>query len=489
MLSLPQPEQGAAYPQLDLVPRVLNVLFKWKWLIVLCAVVVVVPVAIVVLLKAPQYDVKMKILVKSTRADLAMNLSSGTERIVTSPVTLQALNSEIQIIKSQDLLASAVAESNYPLVPADGDQSPAARERAMQQLRMRMSFSPVPDSNVIEVAVQDTDAQAATRLLNTLAHLYLQKHSTVFSTGAEAAAFFEQQVAFHKAKYQRASQELERFQEKDNIVDIKGELDLNLAKLAAMETQLKDLRAEIEGTTKEIAALERQVRLLPEEVMKERTVVVNPEVVTMRTKLVDLERQRDELLQRYTPKSRFVADKEAEIATIRSAIEGREPVVTGDTVVSANQIKDTLSQQLLQKQATLAAAAAKRDTLMQEKKTYEARLDVLKDRTFDLGRIRGDFDLARDTYFMYEKKAEEARVSRAMDDEKLTNAAVVQPAAVPIIPLPRGLMIAGAASGVAGVVLGVAMAFLLEFFNLTVKDEKDIERFLQVPVLATVRQF
>jgi uncharacterized protein involved in exopolysaccharide biosynthesis len=488
MLALPQSEPGAAYPQLDLVPRVLNVLFKWKWLIVLCAFAVVVPVSIVVFLKAPQYDVKTKLIVKATRADLAMNLSSAGERIVSLPVTLQVLNSEIQILKSQDLLSAAVAESKYPLV-TDGEQSPIAKERAMQQLRGRMSFNAVPDSNVIEVSLQDPDPQAASRLLNTLSQLFLRKHAAIHASGAETAAFFEQQVAFHKAKFDRASQALEQFQERDNIISIKDEIDSNLTKLTAMEAQLKELRAEIQAGSNELVALEQHLKAMPEEVLKERTVMINPEVSTMRTKLVELERQRDELLQRYTPKSRFVVDKEAEIAAIRASIDTREPVVTGDTVVAMNRIKDTLSQQHLQKQASLAAASAKRDALMKEKKSYEARLDVLKDRTFELGRLRGDFDLARETYFMYEKKAEEARVSRAMDDEKITNAAVVQPATVPIIALPRGLMTAGAASGIAGVVLGVAMAFVLEFFNLTVKDEKDVERFLQVPVLATVRQF
>jgi capsular polysaccharide biosynthesis protein len=59
----------------------------------------------------------------------------------------------------------------------------------------------------------------------------------------------------------------------------------------------------------------------------------------------------------------------------------------------------------------------------------------------------------------------------------------------PVIPQPRGLLLIAAASGVGGLVLGIAVAFVLEFFNLTVKDEQDVERFLQVPVLATIRHF
>ena len=137
----------------------------------------------------------------------------------------------------------------------------------------------------------------------------------------------------------------------------------------------------------------------------------------------------------------------------------------------------------------MEAATAKRAALINEKKAYEQRLDVLKDRTFDLARMRGDYDLARETYFMYEKKAEEARISQAMDEENIVNAGFVQEASAPIIPLPRNLLMWGPVSAMAGAALGVALALVLEFFSLTIKDERDIEQFLQVPVLATVRHF
>jgi uncharacterized protein involved in exopolysaccharide biosynthesis len=182
-------------------------------------------------------------------------------------------------------------------------------------------------------------------------------------------------------------------------------------------------------------------------------------------------------------------DKEAEIATLRNAIQERQPNVVGGTVVTQNRLKDALLQQILEKRASRDAAVAKRQAFAQEKKSYEARLDILKHRTFDLGRLRTDFDLARDAYLMYEKKAEEARVSRAMDEQNIVNASVVQEAMQPVLALPRGLLTIAAASGIGGLVLGVAVAFLLEFFNLAVKDEQDVERFLQVPVLATIRHF
>jgi uncharacterized protein involved in exopolysaccharide biosynthesis len=494
MLYLPQPEQTSAYPQLELIPKVLNVLFKWKWLILACILAVTAPVAVVTHLKPPQYQIAMKVLVKSSRAQMAVNFS-GAERagasspLVTWPVTPQVLNSEIQILKSQDLLTAAVAQSGYPLLGEGQEDSPVSRERALLALRTRLSFTPVPESNVIEVSLQDGSAENAARLLNTLAALYLRKHASVHAGGDHTADFFAQQARLQRERLETARQALEAFQERDNIVDIKAEMDNNLSKLNAMESQLKEMTAEIEGTRKEIALLEQQIRDLPEEITKERTVVANPEVGMLRTKLLDLERQRDELLGRYTPKSRFVMDKEAEIAAVRKSLEGREPNVAGDTIVAQNRIKEALVQQLFQKQAGLDALVGRQQAIRRERTSYEARLNVLKDRTFGLAAVRSEYDLARDAYQMYEKRAEEARVSKAMDDEKIVHASIVQEASKPMIPLPRGLAMAGAVSGVAGIVLGVVLAFGLEFFNVTIQDEKDVERFLQVPVLATVKQF
>jgi uncharacterized protein involved in exopolysaccharide biosynthesis len=352
-----------------------------------------------------------------------------------------------------------------------------------------MQFSMVPDSNVIQVSIQDPDSRQAARLLNTLALLYLKKHAALQAGGESTPEFFVGQVAFHREKFDRARQALERFQEKDNIVNIGQEMDQNLSRLMTMEGTLKDLQADIESSTKEIAALQEQVREQPESVTKESRHMVNPEVTAMRQKLVDLERQRDDLIHRYQPASRFVRDKESEIATLRAAMTAKEQNVVGETLIAKNSLKDALSQQLLAKQVAVESAMAKRKALIAEKKSYEDRLDILKDRTFDLGRLRGDFDLARETYFMYEKKAEEARVSRAMDEQNIVNAGVIQEANAPLIPLPRNLLMWGPVSAAAGAVLGLALAMVLEFFSLTIKDERDIEQFLQVPVLATVRHF
>ena len=54
MLSLPPSDHPAGNPQLELLPKVLNALFKWKWLIVATVFAVAIPVALVTTIPTPQ---------------------------------------------------------------------------------------------------------------------------------------------------------------------------------------------------------------------------------------------------------------------------------------------------------------------------------------------------------------------------------------------------------------------------------------------------
>ena len=266
-------------------------------------------------------------------------------------------------------------------------------------------------------------------LLNALAGLYLKKRAALQAGGENMPEFFAVQVKFHREKFDKAREALESFQEKDNIVHIGQEIETNLARLMAMEGTLKDLQAEIESSTKEIAALEEQIKDQPEEVTKDSRQVLNPEVTAMRQKLVDLERQRDELLQRYQPSSRFVKDKENEIATLRAAIAAKEQNVVGETLYSRTASRTPSIQQLLAKRVAVEAATRQaRRPGRRRRRAYEERLDVLKDRSFDLARAARRLRPGPRDVLHVREEGRGGAVSRAMDEENIVNAGVIQEA-------------------------------------------------------------
>ena len=182
-------------------------------------------------------------------------------------------------------------------------------------------------------------------------------------------------------------------------------------------------------------------------------------------------------------------DKEAEIAASRERLAEKQPTIVDATVHARNSTKESLRQQLMAKTALLSSLEGRKRSLMQETNSYAGRLDVLKAKAIGLVRLRQENSIARENFLLYRKKAEEARIAAAMDEQKLINTGIMQKAPVPVLPTGRGLAIALAFGTLAGLSLGVGSAFTLEFFNSSVQHENDVERFLQVPVLATIREF
>jgi len=94
----------------------------------------------------------------------------------------------------------------------------------------------------------------------------------------------------------------------------------------------------------------------------------------------------------------------------------------------------------------------------------------------------------RDTYELYVKREQEARISQAMDEQSLVNVDVVQR---PALPLARADMqgVSMALSILAGLVVGLAGAFGREYLSRSLHSESDVGRLLGLPVLASIGDY
>lgn len=72
---------------------------------------------------------------------------------------------------------------------------------------------------------------------------------------------------------------------------------------------------------------------------------------------------------------------------------------------------------------------------------------------------------------------------------KVQNVAVVDPAVVPVEPVGPRLVLNVAVAFVLGAMLAVGLAFLLEYLDTSVRTLEDVQRSLDLPVLATIPVF
>src|SRR6185295_8333120 len=171
------------------VRDVAAILFRHKLLLCVTFLTVVLGTAVVTFLMPNEYESRMKILVKNTRSDVPItpertNGSTGSNFDI--DVSENQINSEIELLTSEDLLKQVVTECGLygssssiasRLGLKEAPQSQAAQvEEASRRLAKDLVMTPVKKANIIEVKYTSRSPEKAAAVLRKVQALYLDKH-------------------------------------------------------------------------------------------------------------------------------------------------------------------------------------------------------------------------------------------------------------------------------------------------------------------------
>jgi len=473
--------------------RILYVIFKHKQLIRAIFLLLSVPMCLYLLFRPSQYFASSKVLIKPSRGFLSISPSTGgREDSLNLFPTPEIINSEIEIIRSPHLLERLAKDVPFP-DRSDGKTQPVLTaeqaKRDGRRLRSFLTASPAKNANIIDITVTSPYAQDWTaRAANRAAELYLEEHVKAHKT-AGVEEFYDEQEKKLRAELTKAEDAQKAFQEKEKIIDAPQELNAQLAALASFDRSLKETDSSIRETEQRIAMLDDQLKQQKATISSATSITPNPVYQQMQTKLTQLEIERDGLLQRYMPEDRLVKDKQKEIDELKKNLEKIKPTSVGSESISLNDVHRRILNELLGARVQLKGLNEKRGALMQQVENYSASAADTKRKGFEYDRLVSEVNATKQNLDLYKKKAEEARISDAMDERKFSNAYILDRASVPLPQAGRSFMqlLIVILIGAAGV--AVAAAFGLEYFNRTLRNEGDIEEQLGLPVLATIQYY
>jgi hypothetical protein len=215
---------------------------------------------------------------------------------------------------------------------------------------------------------------------------------------------------------------------------------------------------------------------------------INPVVRQLREHVIDREIDRVALLRKYTEKHRTVRDNAEEIGELQARLDAanqEEPTVVTQEVFAANPVYEARLNKLLELESRLRADRARQLALEEELAVGRRRLVLLKEKALTFEGYNQEVERHRASQELFEKRAEEARISDAMNREKLVNVQVVQRPGLPLEPVDnrRATVLLALISGLA---VSLGGAFGVEYLNRTLRFERDVERYLGLPVLAAI---
>jgi uncharacterized protein involved in exopolysaccharide biosynthesis len=488
---------------------VLTIVFKRRVLISVFAVSTIFLIMALSLLKPRTYEVSATLLVTKSRAEVPIAPTETSQLI--DWISEQELNSEIEILNSRSLLEEVVeslgSEENRStndgwkrrsvgrLTKLLGGQTLSDAEGLVIEMQKKLLVSSIRRTNAIRISLRSRDAEWATRVVGTLTEKYLERRVEAFQS-PQVVAFFEEQMVEAESRLKEYEGAIQRIADGSSVTVMKDpegtdsletQKHLAMQRLAQLEGDLGVAEVDMQEQIHEVASLRGRLMEEPERLPTANRNNVTAETEEIEVALATLRLQRDGLLQDFKPDSRYVRDIETQIEMAEKRLNQIDENGIGVNGTEPNTIYLGLKSQLLRAEAELEGTRAEVSSLRRLVSEKQKDLADLSSISFELDALGRDAQATKEDYLLYRKKYEEARISAAMDQKKFLNVTVIQPAQLPMRPLPRGLLMKAVMALLAGVAGGFGVAFGLEFYlDRSFTTGEDVERKLGIQHIASI---
>jgi uncharacterized protein involved in exopolysaccharide biosynthesis len=469
--------------------------FRQRRVLVITFVGILAAVVLAALLLPKQYESQMKILVRHERADSVVSAERAPQQQLRTEVSEEELQSEAEILKSRDLLTKVVTacdlqdqgqDSLWTLpwgTTGESSQSEEKMSRAVLALEKELDVRPIKLTNLIGVTYRASDPQLAARVLNTLSSLYLEKHLAMHRVPG-AFDFFHQQAEEYRSALAKSEASLADFGQREGVVSPTLTREITVRKLSEFQASLQETQAAIQETQQRIHAIETQLSSLPARHTTQVRTSDNPQLMErLKSTLLELELKRSALLSKFEPTYRPVQEVDQQIAQARDAIAAAEKAPLRDETTDSDPTYEALRAELAKAHTELAALqtrAAATAGMVRSYRSESQHLDEEEVRQQDMLRSA---KANEENYLLYLRKQEEARISDALDRQRISNVVVAEAATVPFRPQRHRLafLLVG---GLFACLASVLLAFGVDHWDPSFRTPRELQDFLGSPVLA-----
>ena len=500
--NVPETTDQAPPPSMG-IQDVLYVIFKHKWMIILCTLLGLGAAATVYMLYPPVYESDAKLLVRYVLDRTVIDPAEGNSNY--SRANENALSAEAEILTSYDLAQQVAEAVGVEQLAPESRGAPSGISLAAQTVQKGLWVSPT-HGNILLVSYRSGNPALATKVLQELVSRYFVKHLEVHRS-ADTFRFVTEQADQVHGRLSQTEDELKRAKDKIKVISlpesvnaINGEIGRNEAALEEAETQRAEQAARLQeyeralGKTPEASSPAPAGSATPKATATPKPAEASSADIQEYQALVNREtlaRQTEqELLAKYTSANWQVRTIHTQIETLersRAALAAKFPELAAKVAATTGGAPGVPpGPDLLEARTRLAALDARVASLKGQLQTARARAEELAGAAPQIAQLERLRELEEANYRYYAASLEKARVDEALDPSKIPNISVVQKPTVAMRTTNDLHKILFQLAG-GGLALGLGLAFLIEMvFDQTIKRASEFERRLRIPLLLSI---
>lgn len=464
-----------------------HLLQKRLWLLLAVCATIVGAGMLITLLTPPTYQSTMKILVTRNRLDPQVSASDKTADMLRGTLTEEDFNSELEILQSRAVLEATVKQLNQdqPAQASENTEESAslrsrlsswyrslhrqseapALEKAVTDLASRLDVVAIKKSHILQATYQDASPERAARVLQVLYRQYAEHHLRL-NQNEEAARVFRTQSDDFNRKLREATDTLKKFDATNGLTSSPAQRDLLLQQFYQVQAQLNETRTTLHETGQRLLTLKSQLAATPELIESEILTKYAPARDRIKEEILRLEMQSAELHQKYQPNHRLVKETDERLAQARRLLTREEQAPPQERKLVVNEVQRRLTSELLAAQGNLAALKQREQNLATLANQYQGKIAHFDAKSLERAELERTRAITEEAYLVYHKKAQEAEISNVMNQAKIANVNLAQPATVNHKPVSPKPLLNLAVLAVVGLLAGLVAVLLVERDNL-----------------------
>lgn len=468
-------------------------LFRRKGLLVITFLAIVTGALVILAIAGPWYRSHMAILVSRERLDPLVSTEATTQVMTaTPPVTAEEVNSELELLRSRDILEKVVIANglNKPRgwfslsLPWESPQDKI--EKAVKKLARKLDLKVMTKTNMIDVRYTSSDPQLAHDVLQSLGEFYSAKHIAVHRP-AGSYELFSSEADRYRADLENAEAKLRSLVDGNSSAAAPDDQRTSLAtQFGVTVGLLYQAQQAVAADEARIGNDEAQLQTTSARSATSQSSAFNDKAIGDLTQaLLAAETKRIQLSFKYASDYPLVieANEEAELAkqTLLQAEQKKYLSETTDRDPTYELVREDLARtqaDLAAQRATVAAA----NRSIGDIQGLTAKLDGLSISRSDLVR---EVKAAESNYLLYLAKREQERTANALDKTRIENIAIAVPPGIPALPvIGWGLMTVLVLVG--GALFSAILAYIADYIDPSFHTPEQVVQGLHIPTVVAI---
>ena len=367
------------------------------------------------------------------------------------------------VIERSDLFGRITDTLRKRREPSVKDAQLLDRESVVGSLRGSVTVEPVRNSLLVRLHADNSDPNLASRIANTWVQTYISNNlERRFEASSYAKTFLEQQLAKTKERLEESELQLNRYTREKQIVNVDEKTSLTGQNFVEFNNALAKAQQERIRAEANYEEIKRNLA-------SSKELLDNKSIGIFKENKAKLEAEYQDQLKIYKPGFPKMQQLQGQIEEIERRIQIETKTVTASILGTASAAFESAKSQETQLKAR--ADAAKRTVL-----------DV-QDQGIRLNILKREVDTNREIYNGLLQRLKEVGVAGGVGTN---NVSIVDKADVPLFPFKPDLFRSSMIGLLLGLMAGLALAFILEYMDDSIKFPDEVERFTGMALLGIV---